>query len=231
MRVDITIRDLSALEAQNVLDKLRDAPVAHVAPVVTQAPPIHGMGPAPTEVFGAPVIAQSAPVVGSPVVASEPVKQAPQATVAPIVSGEVDSSGMPWDPRIHSSSRQKLAKGGGWKLRRGVDPAIVAAVEAELRGTVAAPTSPHTPAAPAVQVAPARAPVNTTPAVNNGTLTFPSLVSKIGSSISTGNLKKESVTNILGKYGLKTSIDLVNREDLWAAVNMDLDVALADPMQ
>lgn len=43
----------------------------------------------------------------------------------------LDSRGLPWDERIHSSSKDK-GKDGVWRRRRGVDPAIEAAVEAEL---------------------------------------------------------------------------------------------------
>lgn len=41
----------------------------------------------------------------------------------------VDAAGLPWDARIHSGAKSKLAN-GNWKLLRGVDPALVASVEA-----------------------------------------------------------------------------------------------------
>jgi len=49
---------------------------------------------------------------------------------------ELDSEGLPWDSRIHSSSRGKIAN-GTWKLMRGVDPALVEQVKGELRGAPA----------------------------------------------------------------------------------------------
>jgi len=46
---------------------------------------------------------------------------------------ELDSAGLPWDARIHASSRAKIAD-GTWRMKRGVDDATVAAVTAELKG-------------------------------------------------------------------------------------------------
>lgn len=56
---------------------------------------------------------------------------APQiAAAAP--SGEVDSSGLPYDARIHAETKAKN-KDGTWRGRRGVDDATIAGVTAELR--------------------------------------------------------------------------------------------------
>jgi hypothetical protein len=45
----------------------------------------------------------------------------------------VDKSGMPWDERIHASTKT-TKQDGTWKLKRGVDPSEVKKVEAELKG-------------------------------------------------------------------------------------------------
>lgn len=50
-------------------------------------------------------------------------------TVNPVT----DADGLPWDSRIHSSSKE-VVKNGTWRKRRGVDDALVRSVEAELRG-------------------------------------------------------------------------------------------------
>lgn len=48
-------------------------------------------------------------------------------------SGEgLDKNGLPWDGRIHSSSKNKNAD-GSWRYLRGVDKDLVGIVEAELR--------------------------------------------------------------------------------------------------
>jgi hypothetical protein len=88
----------------------------------------------------------------------------------------VDSAGLPWDARIHSD-KKGTKEDGTWRLRRGVDKALVPVVEAELRARVGAPAPapamvpppaatpqpmplPNAPMAPAapVSMAPAPAP-------------------------------------------------------------------------
>jgi hypothetical protein len=54
-------------------------------------------------------------------------------------SVDVDSEGLPWDGRIHSSNKKKLAKDDTWQLRRGIGAAIVEQVKAELRQVMAIP--------------------------------------------------------------------------------------------
>lgn len=58
----------------------------------------------------------------------------------------VDSNGLPWDERIHASTKNTNAD-GSWKKRRGVDAATVAQVEAELRGASGAPAAVSAPVA------------------------------------------------------------------------------------
>lgn len=70
-----------------------------------------------------------------------------------------DVNGLPWDERIHSSSRAVNAD-GSWRAKRGVDPGLVAAVEDELRAVavheaVSAPIPPAPPAAASLPVPPA----------------------------------------------------------------------------
>ena len=48
------------------------------------------------------------------------------------VGVELDSAGVPWDERIHSSNKKKLAKGGTWQKKRGVDDALHAEITAQL---------------------------------------------------------------------------------------------------
>jgi hypothetical protein len=65
---------------------------------------------------------------------------APPATGPATSTGvELDADGLPWDSRIHSSSRKKLAKTQQWKKARGVDSDLVERVEAELRQAMAIP--------------------------------------------------------------------------------------------
>lgn len=55
---------------------------------------------------------------------------------------EVDSRGLPWDGRIHASTKTRLAKDNSWKLKRGLDPQYVEQIEAELRQVMAIPSAP-----------------------------------------------------------------------------------------
>jgi hypothetical protein len=79
---------------------------------------------------------------------------APKAPPAPAAPGVVtlDSNGLPWDERIHSSSKKQNAD-GSWKRRSKIDDALVASVTAELRNTypapVARPPAPPPPPPPA----------------------------------------------------------------------------------
>ena len=52
---------------------------------------------------------------------------------------EVDSAGMPWDHRIHASSRAKVAD-GTWRQRRNLDPNVLAQVQAEMLQVMGLPT-------------------------------------------------------------------------------------------
>lgn len=78
------------------------------------------------------------------------------APVAGYVAPERDSTGLPWDARIHAKSKT-TNKDGTWKSARGVDAATVAAVEAELRALIA-PPMPTAAAAPVMQAQPVAMP-------------------------------------------------------------------------
>lgn len=58
---------------------------------------------------------------------------------------DVDSRGLPWDERIHASTKATNGD-GSWRNKRGVDKALLEAVEAELAGG-AVPNAPDAPAA------------------------------------------------------------------------------------
>lgn len=104
---------------------------------------------------GSPPVAETATITGTPTAEqvfneaplAAPVPPAPvpdaitmtNTTTATAGNVEVDSRGLPWDGRIHSSSKGKMAKDNTWKLRRNIDPQIVAQVEAELQAVMAIP--------------------------------------------------------------------------------------------
>ena len=114
------------------------AEAADVTPVQIPAPPAI-IPPPPQIQFAAvgPVHMQAA----SPAAAAEDEEVD--------VTGVVDADGLPWDPRIHSSSKQLVAD-GTWRKRRNTAKELFAEVEAELRGlsTVDAPVDAPIPAPP-----------------------------------------------------------------------------------
>jgi hypothetical protein len=115
---------------------------------VIDAGPMPEPIPLPDEVFGDAPPPPPAPDDTEP----PPAPSTPTEDAGP----ELDSEGLPWDERIHSGSGKKLAKTGAWKQKRGVDPALVATVKAELKGlTVAAAEDapPPPPAQPTAQAA------------------------------------------------------------------------------
>lgn len=56
---------------------------------------------------------------------------AEETVVANVVPGELDAAGIPWDARIHASTKTKKTD-LTWKARRGVDQAVIENVTAEL---------------------------------------------------------------------------------------------------
>lgn len=149
-------------------------------------------------------------------------------TLATVSNADLDSAGLPWDARIHSSSRAKLAKGGGWKLKRGLDPQLVEQVEAELRAvmSIPAPTaptetqglhpSPNPLSVAAVNAITAAMPKNgpvppTQPAAATaGITTFAQLMP----AITAAKLDLASVNSVLQQFGIPSMPLLATRQDL-----------------
>jgi hypothetical protein len=97
-------------------------------------------GIAPTDIA---TVQQTVSVAGAIPAAAE----APADTNAPAT----DNTGMPWDERIHSSSKALTDK-GVWRYRRNLDKSFIATTEAAIRaglvGTAAAPVAAAAPAIP-----------------------------------------------------------------------------------
>lgn len=82
------------------------------------------------------------------------------ATAAPAASGvELDSAGLPYDVRIHSAGKSKIAD-RTWKLKKGVDKGLVAQVNAQnkqLLGQALPAATPDAAALPTLPTLPAGA--------------------------------------------------------------------------
>lgn len=151
-------------------------------------------------------------------------------TLATVDGTELDAEGIPWDKRIHASSKGKVAK-GTWRTKRGLDVEVLAQVKAELLQNIhlaanpvaipAAPITPATPAvaAPVVEVPPVIAPVVEAPPaavapmappiaapVINGGHTLESFKTNmamvIGTLITEGKLTQDYVNTLMAHFGV-----------------------------
>lgn len=134
MKFDLTIRDASFEEINEVLGKLNAAvPAAIVAAPSPLETPVFNPPSATTVQFDRP----------------EPVAQ-------PVNAGERDADGLTWDERIHSSNREKN-KQGFWRRKRGLQDVEYDRVKAEMLGVpqqFAAPVHIVTPSLPPMPTAP-----------------------------------------------------------------------------
>lgn len=118
-------------------------PVAPVsaAPLAPPAPSTAAADLFPSAPAAPQAGAASVPPVPAPPVPSAPVPPAPSAPVpqaSPAVGAELDKDGLPWDARIHSSSKEKN-KDGTWRQRRNLADGEKERVEQELRAIMAIP--------------------------------------------------------------------------------------------
>ena len=228
--------------------------------VVTEAPapapaPAAITEPAATEVFAAPNADTVASATEQPAESVQPAAPAESATTAePVTTAaapagvEVDSDGLPWDHRIHAlgagGAHNKLKKTQQWKKKRGVDDALVAEVEAELRAAMSAgpanpvittgnaataavepspaPASPASPAAAPTTAAAAVQPASPAPAPApaGGTTTFPALMA----AITANGIDQAAVTAAVNAQGLQALPLLAARPGLIPAVAAALGV-------
>lgn len=148
-------------------------------------------------------------------------------------SNNLDKAGLPWDERIHSSSKA-LTVDGLWRKKRGVDDALVAQVEDQLKHLMALPT-PATvsdtpvPVAPAiVSAVPVPAPPPTPIAeVTDGRQAFINLVGRVSAAIPAKKITMDEVTKACTDAGVPTLPLLANRADLIPQVAMTIEALIA----
>lgn len=155
----------------------------------------------------------------------------------------LDKEGLPWDSRIHSSSKAFIAD-GTWKLRRGVDPAEVATVKAQLRELMAVPqvgpVSVPVPPAPKshylIDQQPAVVthnpghigvdPSSRIPAPKSidqvPTVTLTDLISRISKAIAENRITQATVTEVCLKHQVSEFTLLSNRPDLLPVIDADM---------
>lgn len=216
-------------------------PTVPVAPTATS--------PEPTSVFG-----QAAPISAAPVTPVAPPTASPapidsmsaalqadaqklaamgQSGAAVLPNGvELDVKGLPWDGRIHASSKAKVAD-GSWRMKRGVDEALVATVTAELKAALGAPAAVLPPgsaaslpwpfATSAADVAPL--PVTAVPPPPPASA-YAALMSRLTHHINVGDIKPQQVTDACVSLGVPNVAALAAREDLVPSVALALGVSL-----
>lgn len=156
MQITFDHTDLANPEALSILRRVIGDDVAPALPALPDLPDLSN--------FGRPVLDQTVVAAAVPVPEHLTASLAAPQTVAALTELEtppapelveaacadlLDSSGIMWDARIHASTRTKISD-GTWKMKRGVEPELVAQVMAELKGATkveafAAQVDPSTP--------------------------------------------------------------------------------------
>lgn len=213
-------------------------------PVVDDAAAAFGVPAAPLA-LSTPAIAAASTVAPPPPANTAPITTTPG--VASSVAGvDLDAKGFPWDNRIHAGTKRKNAD-GSWTAKRGVDPALVATVEAELRQVMgAAPAAPLAPAVPAppptapiapvvvsapqVTAPPAPAVVPAAPAGEvpaDARAQFVALVGRASAAIQGQKVTQAEVNQCCVDAGVPALPLLANRLDLVAQVAANIDALIA----
>lgn len=218
-------------------------PSSNVVNFPTPPPPPSGASPAATNF-----------ATGTPVAAPAAGNGSPVSGAAPAGPAEFDSSGLPWDARIHQKSKNKK-KDGTWKLIKGLDATIAAAVVTELAArkgaasSVAPPVTPpgsvplppvsNVPAPPPVPAptAPPSVPVPPPPAVGSAGapppppssitgMTFRQLLDKITEATKASKITPSEVSLICQECGAANLMQLNSMPQLIENVNTLLDAKL-----
>lgn len=147
-----------------------------------------------------------------------------------------DVNGLPWDGRIHSRGKSKNVD-GTWRYMRGIQDAVVAQVENELRSAVNAPRAPSKPTGPititketgittyeegfidGIPAFPAPPPVED----QND---FPAFMTKITAAINSQKITQVKLIEIVKSFGLQSVAVVPTRLDLIPAINAAIDAEI-----
>jgi hypothetical protein len=139
---------------------------------------------------------------------------------------ELDVNGLPWDTRIHSRTKSKLVD-GSWKVQRGVNPAVLDQVTAELRGVIQTPRSKYEPIKPLLDLTPP-APITQPPVdpITEDKNTFPELVNKITALVAAKKLTQEQVVKAVQAEGIPSLALASTYPDRIAKVIANIDMMI-----
>lgn len=187
-------------------------------------------------VFGANAQPATGPVT---VVAADPTPghaiPAPPALPPPgaAAAPDKDAKGVPWDARIHASSKEKN-KDGTWRVKRGADKAEVARILAEITPMALPPASPPMPPIPPVPPAappaapvsvPAGAPVASgVPASADAPVNpFVELMQHVMLQVRSSKITNAEVMECAGKFGIVRLDELSAKVELIPQVRAAID--------
>jgi hypothetical protein len=150
---------------------------------------------------------------------------APVASPAPVEPGfdpaSLDKEGIPWDGRIHMSTKNRTVE-NVWKRKRNVPDEEYARVVAELRVSQMAPPvavpPPPPPPAPVEAVAPPPPP----PAPVATGVTFPEFMAHVTAGVTSQRFTREDILDACVKHGVANLPGLINRPDLIPAISREL---------
>lgn len=158
-------------------------------------------------------------------------------TATTLPTGERDAAGIPWDERIHASTKTKTAN-GQWTRRRNTPDDTYAAVMAELKAAnttrtmeaaagIIPPPPSIVPAPPTASPAPSPAPAapaasSTAPA---GSTSFPEIMKKVTGYQAAGKIDPAGIANLLASIGANppSIVALNTNKDLIPAFEALLD--------
>lgn len=175
----------------------------------------------------------------SPVAAAAAQNTTPAAAAPATGAVEVDSTGLPYDARIHSGSRKKN-NDGTWAKRKNTPDATIAAVTAELRAAMAAggatgaapalPAAPGTAVVPGLPTLPQNGPV--VPALPATETAYQKFVAFIATQLHsptnpTGRINSDWVDQVIANAGVPGGLaNLAAREDLIPGIEAQIKGAL-----
>ena len=128
-----------------------------------------------------------------------------------------DSSGIPWDSRIHAATKA-LNGDGTWRIKRGVDKSLVDQVTIELKKLMALPVP-----VPAAPVAPPPPPANDVDFRQK----YIELFGRVSSAMANAKLSQEQLDKCLLSIGVQSLPLLAARMDLVPAAANLIDALIA----
>lgn len=138
------------------------------------------------------------------------------------VAAGIDKAGIPWNERIHSSSKATTAD-GLWRKRRGVSDEEISQVETELRALMSIPKPPAVNPTPAESPIVPAATVPPPPAVNDDRMAFVAFIKKTNAAMQEKKITKEEVNAVCAGLGIPSLALVGNRLDLVPQLSQMID--------